>query len=195
MSPRSKEQFEELREASVRKILDASLELFGTRGFEATSIAQIATQAGISKGLIYNYFESKEALLDALIQDLMKIGDDMITQIFTDDPRETIRRLIVSVFSWLKANDRVNRLIIGLSTSLDKFQFIHDIANSKMTGYLILLEDLMTKIGIPDPKTEARILATFFDGLALHFMMMKEDYPLEEVQQMLIDKYCNTVNP
>lgn len=195
MSPRSKEQFEELREASVRKILDASLELFGTKGFEATSISMIAAQAGISKGLIYNYFESKEALLDALIQDLMKIGDEMMTQIFTDDPRETMRRLIVSIFSWLKANDRVNRLIIGLSTSLDKFRFIHDMANGKLVGYLIMLEDLLNQIGIPNAKTEARILATFFDGLALHFMLMKEDYPMEEVQQMLIDKYCKSVNP
>ena len=35
MSPRSKQQFEEIREASQRKIFDASLELFGTKGYEA----------------------------------------------------------------------------------------------------------------------------------------------------------------
>ena len=86
MSPRSKQQFEEIREASQRKIFDASLELFGTKGFEATSIAQIAKSAGISKGLIYNYFESKEALLESMIHDLVSVGDEMVEQIWSDQP-------------------------------------------------------------------------------------------------------------
>lgn len=190
MSPRSKEQFEEIREASQRKIFDASLELFGTKGYEATSIALIAKKAGISKGLIYNYFDSKEALLQAMVDDLVSVGDDIIEKIWSDDPAETLENLIQSIFEWFRQNQNLNRLLIGLSTQVGKFQFVHDMAKGKMDGYLIMLEELLQEIGFEDYQTEARILGTLFDGIALHHMLMKEDYPLDEVERMLIKKYC-----
>ena len=190
MSPRTKEQFEEIREASQKKIFDASLELFGTKGYEATSIALIAKTAGISKGLIYNYFESKEALLEAMIMDLASVGDEMVQKMWADTPQGTLSNLIKVVFEQFRVNDKLNRLIIGLSTQLDRFQFVHDMAKGKMEGYLVMLEGLLKEIGFSDYKTEARILATLFDGSALHYMMMKEDYPLDEVELMLIAKYC-----
>ncbi len=196
MSPRSKAQFEEIREASTKKILEAALELFGTRGYEATSIAQIAKSAEVSKGLVYNYFESKEHLLEAVVMDLMNIGDEMVEQMLDPDPAKTLENLIKTVFQWLAENDRLNRLLVSLSTQLDRFQFVRDLASKKMDGYLMMLEELLQKLDFEDAKTEARILATFFDGIALHVMMMKEEYPLLEVQEMLINKYCknSTVN-
>jgi AcrR family transcriptional regulator len=68
MSPRTSKQYEEIREEKSALIMDTALEQFANKGFYATTITQIAKQAGISKGLMYNYFESKEALLKAIIQ-------------------------------------------------------------------------------------------------------------------------------
>ena len=152
--------------------------------------AQIAKSAGISKGLIYNYFESKEALLESMIHDLVSVGDEMVEQIWSDQPDQTLKNLIQIIFEWFRQNDKLNRLLIGLSTQIDRFQFVHDMAKNKMDGYLVMLESLLKEIGFSDYKTEARILATLFDGIALHIMMMKEDYPMDEVEQMLINKYC-----
>ena len=67
MSPRTEQQFEEIRETRKKEIMDAALELFATEGFDVTSISKIAVKAGISKGLIYNYFESKEDLIRSII--------------------------------------------------------------------------------------------------------------------------------
>ena len=67
MSPRSSEQFDDIRKQKKKLILDTALELFAENGFHATSISQIARKAGISKGLTYNYFESKKEILDELI--------------------------------------------------------------------------------------------------------------------------------
>ena len=47
--------------------MDVALEHFANEGYHATTINHIAKHAGISKGLMYNYFESKEALLKAII--------------------------------------------------------------------------------------------------------------------------------
>ena len=68
MSPRTKDQYSEIRRVSREKILSAALELFAKKGFHATSISQIAKKAKISKGLMYNYFKSKDRLLDEIIQ-------------------------------------------------------------------------------------------------------------------------------
>src|SRR5660397_145107 len=67
MSPRSAKQFKEIRKEKKDLIMEVALELFAENGFHATSISQIAKKAGISKGLPYNYFESKKELLDELI--------------------------------------------------------------------------------------------------------------------------------
>nr|MBP9744851.1 helix-turn-helix transcriptional regulator [Saprospiraceae bacterium] len=56
MSPRTKEQYTELRSQSKSIIEAAALELFGHQGYMNTSIAQIAQKAGVSKGLLYNYY-------------------------------------------------------------------------------------------------------------------------------------------
>ena len=53
-------------------ILDAALELFSVQGFEATSIAQIAGTVGIRKASLYSHFGSKQAILDALVQEVLE---------------------------------------------------------------------------------------------------------------------------
>jgi AcrR family transcriptional regulator len=68
MSPRSKKQYEEIREERRNLIMDTALKHFAREGYHATTINQIAQYAGISKGLMYNYFNSKEALLQAIIE-------------------------------------------------------------------------------------------------------------------------------
>lgn len=55
-----------------REILNASLDLFSVQGFEATSISQIADKVGIRKASLYSHFESKQAILDALVKDILE---------------------------------------------------------------------------------------------------------------------------
>ncbi len=49
-------------------IIDAAMKLFAMKGFTSTSIQEIATESGISKGAFYLYFKSKDALLLAILQ-------------------------------------------------------------------------------------------------------------------------------
>ena len=55
-------------EETVQKILDASLKLFLEKGFDKTSMNDIATTAGISKGAIYHHFQSKDAIIKAVTE-------------------------------------------------------------------------------------------------------------------------------
>lgn len=55
-----------------QEILEAALDLFSVQGFEATSVSQIAGAVGIRKASLYSHFENKQAILDALVQEVLK---------------------------------------------------------------------------------------------------------------------------
>jgi len=67
MSPRTSKQFQEIREEKMTLIMDVALKHFAAEGYHRTTISHIAKHAGISKGLMYNYYESKEHLLEAIV--------------------------------------------------------------------------------------------------------------------------------
>lgn len=52
----------------VQAILDAAVRLLAERGYPATTIAEIATEAGVSRGLLHYYFKSKEQLLAQVVR-------------------------------------------------------------------------------------------------------------------------------
>ena len=55
-----------------QEILNVALNLFSVQGFEATSISQIANAVGIRKASLYSHFENKQAILDALIKEVLE---------------------------------------------------------------------------------------------------------------------------
>ncbi len=56
------------KEARPAEVLDAALDTFREKGFAATRMEDIASRAGVSKGTIYLYFPSKEAVFEALVR-------------------------------------------------------------------------------------------------------------------------------
>jgi len=67
MAP-SSPKFRRRAKARPDEVLDAALDLFMEKGFAATKVEEVAQRAGISKGTIYLYFPSKEALMEGLIK-------------------------------------------------------------------------------------------------------------------------------
>jgi AcrR family transcriptional regulator len=76
------------RPARESEILDAALDLFVERGYEATSVPEVARRAGVAAGTIYLYFESKEVLVNAL---LAKIKGELATRVLAAwDPKDAL---------------------------------------------------------------------------------------------------------
>lgn len=61
-------KFRRRAEARPDEVLDAALDLFLEKGFSATRVEDIAARAGLSKGAVYLYFPSKEAILEGLVR-------------------------------------------------------------------------------------------------------------------------------
>ena len=66
----------EQRQTSVEKLLDAALHLFVSKGYRSTNLEQIAGAAGLTKGAVYFYFGSKEAVLIALLDRVQTVVFD-----------------------------------------------------------------------------------------------------------------------
>jgi AcrR family transcriptional regulator len=73
-------------ERTLRKILDAAREEFGDRGFSESSIVGITQRAGVALGTFYTYFESKEALFQALVRDMSTQVRDTAAPAFVEHP-------------------------------------------------------------------------------------------------------------
>lgn len=70
------------------EILYAALNLFSKQGYEATSVSQIAAAVGIKKSSLYSHFKSKQAILDALIKDVLEKYNN--TSIFANDEPKNV---------------------------------------------------------------------------------------------------------
>lgn len=72
MSPLNKQQLNRIRDDRKQQIKHAAIEIFARRGFAGTKTSMIAMKAGISEGLIYRYFKSKDELYSEIVQELME---------------------------------------------------------------------------------------------------------------------------
>jgi len=65
--PKSSQRWHRRKDDRPEEIIAAALDLFTQKGFAATRLDDVAGRAGISKGTLYLYFESKEALFKAVV--------------------------------------------------------------------------------------------------------------------------------
>src|SRR3954470_23546436 len=107
--PRKRLSAEDRRAA----ILDAALEVFAKRGYNGSSIDEIAQAAGISKALIYEHFPSKKDLHVSLLErHTQEIFIRLSQTADTDEPGEVRLRNGVSAFlEWVESNPVAFRLV------------------------------------------------------------------------------------
>jgi TetR/AcrR family transcriptional regulator, fatty acid metabolism regulator protein len=97
-----------------RQILDAAVRAFARRGYEATRVGDVATEAGVAYGLVYHYFTSKEQLLETIFRDTWSQMLKTIREIETEaDPvREQLRKVVALVLrAWNRDPDLVRVLV------------------------------------------------------------------------------------
>lgn len=190
MSPRSTKQFEEIREQSREKILNAAKELFGTQGYHSTSISAIAKKAGVAKGLIYNYFDTKEDLMVGIFHQGMKEGEGIITEMMAlPDARAKLKFIIDFSFEYFVKQEHESRLITSIAVQLDAFPKMKDLVVGKYLGLMPMMVGLLTEIGISHPEEEAGVIAALLDGLGLQYLVLGDALDLDAIKQQLYRTY------
>lgn len=190
MSPRTEKQFEEIRETRRLQIMQAALELFAREGFHSSSVARIAEYAGISKGLLYNYFTSKENLLDSI----MAHGIEKFHGIFSEiqdelDTPEELMTYIHGGFALIRREPDFYRLMFIVF-------FQPGVMDATQNQYRETLDHLTRDIAIyfekkgdPNPIEKARLLGNTIDGVGLHYFMSPESVDLDKMEKIIFELF------
>ena len=125
---------------TARQILDAASLAFAERGYEATSIAQIADGAGVVDAAIYRHFESKRHLLHEVIrgfyEPLIASARQGVSAI--DSPRDKIRFLVRRHLLAMVEDRFLCRLVISEARSLDDY-YTSDVADLSRSYTALLI--------------------------------------------------------
>lgn len=98
---------------TMRKILDAAVAEFGEKGFSDSSIVSITGRAEVALGTFYTYFDSKEALFAALVEDMSAKVREGVAPALSEgsDAMDAERRALASYLSFAGRNKEVYRII------------------------------------------------------------------------------------
>ena len=98
------------KDARPPEILDAALAVFAQKGFAATRLDDVAAKAGITKGTIYLYFDSKQALFEALARQSVGAQIDLVTaQLagFSGSTADLLRFVLTAMGHFAMTSDRI----------------------------------------------------------------------------------------
>ena len=190
MSPRTTKQLEEIRASKKALIMNTALKLFAVEGYYITSISKIASAANISKGLLYNYFKSKEDLLS----EIFHLGMDELFKDF--DPNHdgvlTEKELIFFIdrtFQKLNENKDFWKLYFILIMKPSVFKIFEKRFMELVTPLFQTLKNYYSAKGSKNPNAEARLLGAILDGVGMHYILDPENFPIEIIKQIIIEKH------
>lgn len=192
MTPRTPEQYESLRQRSREKIMEAALELFATKGYLPTSIHAITRKAGVSKGLLYNYFESKQILLKEVLQKEMDALFNMFPEPEPDqNPLDIVIEIIHLSFNMYRSNDHRSSMLVALLAQPHIHVHFADYYKATVKKIIPGLIALMQALGDKNPKAAAYTLGALLDGIALDWHLLGDDFPLDETEKFIINDLKN----
>jgi AcrR family transcriptional regulator len=188
---RSVQQNQEMRAATQAAVLESTLALFARHGYAHTSTRRIAQEAGISTGLMYHYFASKESLLHAVFAQSMLTLSTLIKETLTASPPQTrLADLLRAMFALLAEDRAYWELFYMLRTQPAIMRELGD-GFRTWTGQLrgIFAAELRQR-GRREPELDAFLLYSLVEGTIQQFLLDPEHYPLDAVVTRIIDEYC-----
>lgn len=166
------------------RILSCALELFAEQGFDATSTSKVAKAAGVSEGLIFRHFESKNGLLDAILEHGRVKADALYAHVLSTGrpPLEMLRDILTLPFNIDESQFQFWKLVYALKWQTDQY-------DSSMSNPLYeKLTEIFTKLDYADPEAEADLVLLFIDGLATT-ILLKDKTNLNEIRAAMLAKY------
>jgi AcrR family transcriptional regulator len=188
MCPRTSQQFETIRQEKTKLILDTALELFAEKGYHQTSISDITRKAGISKGLIYNYFESKDEVLRSIIQtgydaaydNLDLNGDHSLA-------KEEFVHFLRITFQSVRENPRFWKLYSALVLQPEILDRIMTEYSGKAQDIQKLFLDFIKVSGSIAPENDLIAISSLIKGAHLILITAPDYFPTAQFEETIIE--------
>jgi AcrR family transcriptional regulator len=186
MAPRSAAQNETLREQRRAAILEAGLEQFAQDGFERATVAAVARRAGVSQGLIYHYFASKDDLLRAVFARSMAAVEATLVEAAAAPPSDRVAKLVRAALAGVQRDLPFWRLTYAVRMQPAVLAALGPDVQAWSESIRAALATAFRDLGDPAPDVEAAVLFGLIDGVAQHFALDPEHYPLEDVTDRIV---------
>ena len=190
MSPRTAEKNLEIRANTRAKLMEAALELFAARGYNATPVDAIAEAADVSAGLLYHHFHSKPAVLQAIFE--QSLADVQATFAAADrelNPVDRLPALLRSAGAIVPRHRNFWAVWYGLRMQHEVLKSLGPSVTEFSAAIVGTLEGYLRDIGWLDPAIEAQLLFAQIDGMCQHYVLDPQHYPLDRMIERLIDRY------
>jgi AcrR family transcriptional regulator len=193
--PRSEEQLNDIRKQKKQLILDTALQLFAENGFHATSITQIAQKAGISKGLTYNYFNSKNEILDTIVEK----GFDSIYSKFDLNhdgvlTEEEFVYFIEHSFKVLRSNMEFWKLYFTLMFQPNINETVHEKYSETSEQIFGMFYQLLLDKGSKDPESDMLMITSLLKGAFLTAITAPELFTPEKLDKNIAAACFKLIN-
>ncbi|UKN01722.1 TetR/AcrR family transcriptional regulator [Paracrocinitomix mangrovi] len=191
MSPRTTEQFEQIRNERSQEILDAALKVFAEDGYHAASISKIAKKAGISKGLLYNYFNSKEEVLKQLLSTLFKevVETMQLEDINLTDT--TMSKFIDDTFDILDKKRSYWKLYFSMVSQKEVNEVSRDVMLPKIMPFIEKMITYFAAKEHEDPASYMRYFMASMDGAKMQYLFDPNNFPIEKVKYYIKQEFIN----
>ncbi|MEV7289017.1 helix-turn-helix domain-containing protein [Streptomyces sp. NPDC093252] len=186
MSPRSAQVNEELRRRSRERLLQAAIELVSERGYEATTLADIADRAGSARGLVSYYFPGKRQLVQSAVHRLMHrtLEEGLEREPRTDDGRERMARAIDAVLGL--ARDRPVLMRQHMAGLLQAEGFVQCPEQRRLAE---LLRDTVARRGSGNVESAYPMLRSLLMGSVYAMVLPNVPMPIAAVRAELFERY------
>lgn len=198
MARKTKEEAQQTR----IQLLDAAERLFSERGVANTTLNDIATAAGLTRGAIYWHFQNKTDLIHALWDQVALPLHDSFAELEQSIPNDPLARIQIKSTTVLTQVVKDARICNLLSIVLLKCEYV-DEPGGLRDGYLLKRAECVSKITgefrqaiahgqLPadlDEKFAAIGLMSLIDGLCFHWLMNPAMFSLEDNAQKYIATY------
>ncbi|MEV0776572.1 TetR/AcrR family transcriptional regulator [Streptomyces sp. NPDC050433] len=186
MSPRSASVNEELRRRSRERLLQATVDLVEERGFDGTTLADIADRAGAARGLVSYYFPGKRQMFQSAVHRLMHrtLRAALEREPRTDDGRELLARAIDSVIGLTVDHPVVMRA--HMAGILQAEGFVQCAEQQRLAE---LLRETMKRYGSNDVDSDYPLLRALMMGAVFAILLPGAGMPLVSLRGELFHRY------
>jgi len=188
MSPRTSTQYEAIRQEKRKVILESALELFAENGFHATSMSMIAKKGGISKGLAYNYFESKNDILEEIIDE----GFHQVHDLLDPDKdgvlsEEEFVSFLEKTFAMVRNNHRYWKLYFALMIQPVVSENLSEKYAAAGEPMFKMMYQFIASKGSSDPEGDLMIISAMLEGTFLYAIVAPDIFPIDQMKEKVID--------
>ena len=184
MCPKTVIQNKIIREEKKDLILRTALKVFAKEGYHASSVNKIANKANISKGLVYNYFESKEDLLRNIMTNIMDRYMEKYPPIDSIPNDSHIEYFIDQSFEFILEDKARAKLLFALSSQSIVLDLMTKIMIQKAEPFMNNVMKFFEIKKNDDPKAMMHYFFSTLEGVQLH-VTFNPLYPIDKVKKIL----------